>query len=799
MLPAMTLRISVATVGAWLVFVAGCGNTQSGANSTSGSSTGGVSTTTGAHSGTSGGINNGTTGSGDNATTSSGTTGGTTGEATSTSGGTGTGTSGSASSGTTTSGMGTSTSSGTTGSGYVQGPPYQGFDGGPINEPQIDQGCTAATPYANPAGTYPNCVSCRRNSDCPAGEQCDTNIDASNYYHSYQCVPCLAAKDCPAGDVCDFSCTYTNASEYYVCSIGCEADCRTAASDFCNPGYCDTDGGQCMSNLCIANANCVVNGMGACDFTKYPVYPPMGIGECAQCTVDAGGCGPDQACTFDQNTDTNICKTSCLLLDGGGCGAGTYCTDAGSCQTGCQTSADCVGSFTGYSGGNICHQGQCVGCLKTADCPDFNAGCNPEYQGATASCGYCATDQDCEVNGANMHCEANREDPGYYSNVCGCHADSECPADAPTCIGLNASAGFPQGSGRCGCSNSNQCLAGFICESRYPYGFTINTSGNSYSGGACIPGCQLVGGTDCASAGIGPNPNNCYPNCDAPSDLACNSTTGYCVVCAGAADCPAPITGPAVAPTCVPYPNGNDPASGEPTGGGVCGCSDTSQCNDGYACWNPGIGGTCQAPCTRVNGVDSCNPFREYGYDSPPTNPFCDTFTGACVQCFDNYGCTGVTVDYINGEYVYPAFPAPTCTPAGQCAGCSSDADCPSTAPNCTDGFCGYCNGNQDCYGDAGFTCLKFDGIYSGGTCEITGCVGDSTTEIATDAGFPCPPGFPYCAETEVCYDQCTFPSICAQCRYEIYPKYIFNDCTNYPPGLPYGYCQQNGTCEYEE
>jgi hypothetical protein len=250
----------------------------------------------------------------------------------------------------------------------------------------------------------------------------------------------------------------------------------------------------------------------------------------------------------------------------------------------------------------------------------------------------------------------------------------------------------------------------------------------------------------------------------------------------------------------VPYANGIDPASGEPTGGGQCGCSDTTQCNDGYACWNPGIGGTCQPPCTIVNGQDSCNPYREYSDYPPPTDPFCDSYTGACVQCHDNYGCTNVVVNYVNGLYVYPSFAAPNCNSTGQCVGCSTDADCPASEPNCTDGFCGFCTNSVNCYGDAGFTCLQFDGPYNGGVCMVTGCVGDSN-EMATDAGFACPAGLPYCAETEICYYDCTYPSICAQCRPDGYPPYYtyYGDCQNsLPPGYYYGYCQQNGTCYYE-
>src|SRR5262249_23238141 len=147
-----------------------------------------------------------------------------------------------------------------------------------------------------------------------------------------------------------------------------------------------------------------------------------------------------------------------------------------------------------------------------------------------------------------------------------------------------------------------------------------------------------------------------------PPNSVCNPPTGYCVPCSGTSDCYTPPNGPAVTPTCVLYPNGSDPSSGLPTGGGQCACADTSDCNDGYGCWNAGLSGSCQPPCTIVNGQDSCTPYREYSDYPPPVDPFCDTYSGACVQCHDDYGCTNITVEYVNGLYVYPAFPAPKCS-----------------------------------------------------------------------------------------------------------------------------------------
>jgi hypothetical protein len=717
----------------------------------------GGSVSTGSYS-TSGGSSTGSTSAG---STSAGTT-------------TGTSTSSGTTTGTSTSGSGSGSTTGTTG--YVSGPPYVGYDAGPRNQPAIQPGCTAAAPFKNPGGqyAYPPCVQCLQSSQCATGLKCS----ASNV-----CVGCRNNGDCDTGQICQNLCYYLEGPPYeFPCSAQCQSDCRNEAADFCNPGVCDTDGGACLPYQCTENSNCVVNGQGACNFGLLATFGgPGGYFLCAQCTQDAGGCAPDYVCQVQGNQ--GLCQLSCLV-DAGICTSGTYCSDGGACLAGCRTGADCVGSYNG----SICSQGACVQCLNDSQCPPNNLGCGTTNNSGV-SCGICATDQNCPTG---LHCENLNN---YNGNGCGCHSDDECEMSpvylsVPVCVGLLSDAGpFPASSGKCGCRTDGDCGMFEVCETRYPFTVSVNNSGGAFTGGTCIASCSRVGGTDCSTAGI--QPSQYSSNGYLQLDNVCNFATGYCVSCAQNSDCVGPYdsaTGPAITPACVTFANGIDPSSGLPTGGGDCACTDTSQCNDGYACWYPGLNGACQPPCTLVDGIDSCFP-QTYYQSTPPADPFCNTQTGACVACLDNYGCTNQMTYYVNNNYIGVQFAAPTCNSSGQCYGCNSDADCPASQPNCTDGFCGFCMSNADCQQDAGFQfqCIDFY-TYNGnvgGDCLVKcTALADGTP---SDAGNACPSGLPYCAQTYIYNNNGeTILDICASCRPNVYPS----DCGDYP-----NYCAQNGVC----
>jgi hypothetical protein len=580
-------------------------------------------------------------------------------------------------------------------------------------------------------------VQCRQTADCPTGLKCDNN---------HNCVPCRGKFDCPTGLICETNGTTDPLGNYHA--PGCFPDCRDAGADFCNPGLCDGDAGECLYGQCAANSQCVVNGQGACDFSQQNFF--TGLFNCAPCTTDAGGCAPDEVCV-KSNTffGQNACQLSCLV-DGGDCQAGTFCGDAGLCLSGCLSSSDCAGSTQG----SICHQAQCVECLTQADCPASNPGCGPGFS-STNQCGFCQSDNDCPTL---LHCETNNN---TGSTQCRCHADNECdPFRAPLCVGLDLGLGFPQGSGHCGCKTTADCPSQTVCETRLPYGFT-DSSGH-VAGGACVPACTTTA-TDCATAGITVIPNffNFCAQIPPPNEV-CDTSTGYCVPCASDSDCQSGAE-PKVTPACAPFQNGaNLFAGGLVTGGGLCACTDTAQCDDGNACVGAGIFGQCAPPCSYAGGVDSCAGSSR-NCPSFANTPFCNTFSGACQGCLSDHDCIGTS----NAPNFGNTVPTPFCDPASTtCVQCQSNSQCPANAPNCTQGFCGFCQSNADCLPTGGWQCVN---RFGQSQCEIP-CVPDSQ-EMPTDAGSSCPGVLPFCANIQACFF-CPKLSFCAQCR----PDFP-NDC----------------------
>jgi hypothetical protein len=640
-------------------------------------------------------------------TTTGGTSGASgTGGVSSTSGGAATG--GSSGGGTTGGSSTGGTSSGTT---TGSTPPYQGFDAGPHPEPPIDKGCYASTPYMSDAGF---CVTCRWDADCPPNWFCGL-ADVDVPFICYQCRPDPDAGTvgCAPGEVCE-SPTFLPR---------CAPDCRTAAVD-CTPGYCDPDAGVCIKRGCRNDADC--RGLSAeGDAGGFCIYAGTSSSYCVGCLPDGGGCPPGELCNA-----LEICEPNCL--DGGPrCAVGSYCSSKGLCTLGCQVDTDCGGADP-YCQLTLDPPG-CAPCLRSSDCPSWRPRCEtqPGCTFCTNQCGQCASASDC-ASGHQCSTEG-----------CGCGSDADCAAfpTQPLCIGLFDGGTYP---GTCACRTTADCASGFVCETRSPYQVHRFDGINDAWGGACIPSCVGADAGYCAAA-VGKGQTNIF----ALDNITCNPSTGYCVSCVQDSDCSTSSSQPIAAPSCIPFPNGNFTTNdGSPplaTGGGQCGCASTASCDDGFACYAPSSPGTCEAPCTFVDGLDSCvHRFLFEGETLP--GPYCNTFTGACEECLDDYDCSGSI-----------------CAPGGKCVQCIQASQCPADRPGCFQGQCGLCGADSDCPPGEGLTCAPY---YSGGVLRcVAPCVpgDDAGMGSVSDAGPSCPSSQPFCT---VSGTSAPGEGWCSECRY---------------------------------
>jgi hypothetical protein len=640
------------------------------------------------------------------------------------------------------------------------GAPQNQFCGCNNNTDCASNACgTRWTASNTPPDPY-QCVQCVRDDQCPDGLGCDTSGDSLND----TCVQCSATAGCDAGQVCDLAIPN---GDGWIGNNTCRSDCRSNPAS-CSPGYCEGDSGVCYDGWgggnfitctlqygwtnyymgassislawCKSDSDCIVDGGGACYKNVTDIWPlnytnsynhqnyTNGFGYCVECTIDGGGCAssadvcqPVSCLTGFSNGVSGSCVN--CFLDGGACGRGMYCLDAGSvvgpdggallagiCLIGCLTDGDCGGVQP------VCVGGACVQCATNIDCPDWTPGCS-----AANHCDSCSPHFVGSCPGSTA-CDTSQCGNGK----CVCYQDSDCPLDVPKCVGTNSDAGT---GGNCACTDSSQCPNGYVCDSRGPYGVTSGCG--AVVGGACIAAC--AGDTDCSMFAA------TYPF---NQDLACNTTTGYCVACVANLDCTAGTspTQPYVTPSCLSFPDGGDPQSSPTvyTGGGQCGCNDTSQCNGGYVC----SGGKCAPPCAYDNGYDSCE----------TSGAHCNTYTGLCQQCQSDIDCANIGV-CVDGGCV-------ACRTGDDClwqvefgvGGSASNTACVInlyplngqlvSEPNCQSA----CTDSSECPTDGGWACFA---VHPGDTptCNLVCVVGDDAgLGTIADGGQPCPSILPLCA-----------------------------------------------------
>lgn len=319
------------------------------------------------------------------------------------------------------------------------------------------------------------------------------------------------------------------------------------------------------------------------------------------CTTDS--CNPVTGCVFTPNTlscDDGNPNTVLDTCSNGQCvGVGVVpnyapqpnCFTATECANG--PNLQCLGAVTGtcIPGGNTCFSNSsCVALSTCSKVCSNNLSLRCTSDSTCAPGGVCSNVTKC-FNGATVDisyiCSFNE-----IGNLC----HGICPA-----------------SGTCGCTNTDQCAAGFICNPStrlcYPgchlpaaptQTGICRVDGNCTSG----PNLKCIGGAfgtcgqgsaQCASnANCPAGTGVCQGRCSGNTGIVCTATTPTCTAAlAGTCVTTGSFTCSVPGGTCV---NGVDSLNGacrnlcSGATNGTCGCTSNAQCSNGYAC---GIGGTC--------------------------------------------------------------------------------------------------------------------------------------------------------------------------------------------------------------
>ena len=328
---------------------------------------------------------------------------------------------------------------------------------------------------------------CVTDHDCPTGQRCNSGG---------ACVGCLTSSDCAAGQRCVAGGCADGCDGTSTCPIGKVCDLATQACVSCTKDSdCSTSKPKCSPTTmtcvaCLGNADC-------------PAGSICQANVCAQGCDASGGCPSGQVCNTTsgtcvqcvQDTDCKVptprcdpAKDTCVecLPAMDNCPMAQYCALT-TCQAGCKTSSDCVGSPSGML-------------------------CNT----TTHACAECMSDQDCALGRvcASGQCAV------------GCDATHGCPAGQGCCTGACTPTNTVQNCGTCGTT----------CDTTHSLGAACNGSSCTYTG--CASGYG-----DCNLAA--PDSNGCETNLGAANEKLCGAACVPVSSCCANGDCtspPAPAT-----------------------------------------------------------------------------------------------------------------------------------------------------------------------------------------------------------------------------------------------------------------
>jgi len=520
---------------------------------------------------------------------------------------------------------------------YAYGTPCGGTCNGNSSEGKICNGSgscitaagsTPCAPFACSSGLCK--TSCSTNADCASGFQCVSGDCRDVRANGEACTAgaqCLSGF-CVDGVCCDSSCGGT----CQACSAAKKGSGVDGVCGFIATGADPDD--ECTSqpaSTCGTTGAC--NGAGACQL--HPSGTNCGSPICQGTVLKTPVCNGSGTCSTPASGQEcapfacsgGACKTSCTT--NGDCASGRVCME-GLCISPLQNGAACTAGSQCQSGfcadGVCCNEacdGECEACTASlkgsgsdGTCGSIAAGTDPDDEcdaEAEASCGrngFCDGKGACQLYAAGTSCGSSI---CQGNNVQGqvCNGNGTCVTSAGTaCAPYVCSAGACKNP----CTNSNECQAGFFCQSGVCKALGANgtpcsdksecQSGFCVDGVCCNQACtgkcmacsaSLKGqGSDgtCDPIRSGSDPQN---ECAAQAP----STCGFDGFCDGQGECGVYAAGTVCkAAGCA--------ASEETTasicdGAGTCVAGTTTSCVEGYAC----IDGACATFC---EDDDACAP-----------------------------------------------------------------------------------------------------------------------------------------------------------------------------------------------
>jgi hypothetical protein len=404
-------------------------------------------------------------------------------------------------------------------------------------------------------------------------------------------------------------------------------DMGTCTAMSCKGGpkpFCDSGSGACVE--CITDANCPsgklctnkacvpgCNGMHGC---------PDGGGictnnQCMVCTKDADCGGGTPRC------DTNSGSCAECLPTNDNCPMGKFCGQVNmvyTCQTGCQTVADCPKPDGG--GAEACCNHVCV----DTDLDGKNCG----------MCGNdCGNESCCGGKCSNVAMDLNN--CGLCGNACaGKNATWSCAA------GMCGVTGCSQGFGDCNGSAADGCEASLVGDPS-----NCSKCGMKCSAQNATPSCTMgVCGIGMCMAGFG----DCNKNPADGCETNLNGDTGNCgmcgMICKFANASPACVAGSCVIAMCT---NGFSDCDNNQANG--CESNTSMDVNNCGGCNNK-----CGAPANAtvacqaskcvltscLNGWKDCNMMEGDGCETTTTNDV-NNCGGCGTKCTPGANVTGVT------------------------------------------------------------------------------------------------------------------------------------------------------------